>query len=536
MNCKNCGSPIIGGEQVCEFCGTPINGGAASGNNAGFGGNTGSNDPFGGAPAQNNTQSAPTAQNFGFGDTTSSPFGSVQQTVEDYSNMSEEEQKAKLAADFGFGGGTASDMSTNAQQAAQGYSGMSEEEQKAKLAAEFGFGGDTQAAGGSTSDFSNDNYTQGDMSAGSDFDYTAGTEHITERVEAAKASRGSNENLNKIIMYAILGVVGVLVISIIIMVIAGAVSSSKDNPPENQDIVEPVDEPVDEPDEPVIEEPEYNEIDESMVDDIIAGNSEYTDFGIYVRNLNNDYEFGYSENRTFLASAMCQVVILDTLAREVDKKNININNEEFQFTYLPNGKEAPSSPGEDGSYLPLTKFVEDIAVYGDNNKSNHLVEYIAMINGTSNGFDVINSTLSQNGYRNTKINRKTFINPALIDESVSPNETSPKEIANIYENLINSEILGTKSYMKNIFKSVSGTGEPIGLKKYVPSYYSICNVNALNSQSTNNVALISDGDTEIVVAMLSETQESKTDIEDNDVRERIQARILEYILRTQFED
>jgi len=41
---------------------------------------------------------------------------------------------------------------------------------------------------------------------------------------------------------------------------------------------------------------------------------------------------------------------------------------------------------------------------------------------------------------------------------------------------------------------------------------------------------------EIVVAMLSETQESKTDIEDNDVRERIQARILEYILRTQFED
>ena len=38
MNCKNCGSPIIGGEQVCEFCGTPVGGGTPSGgNNGGFG-------------------------------------------------------------------------------------------------------------------------------------------------------------------------------------------------------------------------------------------------------------------------------------------------------------------------------------------------------------------------------------------------------------------------------------------------------------------------------------------------------------------
>ena len=337
-------------------------------------------------------------------------------------------------------------------------------------------------------------------------------------------------------MYAILGVVGVFIISIVIMAISGAVSTSKQNRPEIPDIEDPVDDPADEPEEPEIDEPEYNEIDESRVDDIISEESVYTDFGIYMRNIKNGYEFGYSENRTFLASAMCQVVILDTLAQELDRKDINPNNEEVLFTYLPNGKEAPSSPHDDGNYLPLKKFVEDIAVYGDNNKSNHLVDYIAQINNAENGFDIINNNLRAKGYRNTKINRKTFINPDLIDESVSPNETSPKEIANIYESLINSEVLGSKAYMKNIFKSVSSTGEPIGLKKYVPSYYSICNVNALNSQSTNNVALISDGDTEIVVAMLSTTEETKTDIEDNAVRERIQARILDYILRTQFED
>lgn len=534
MNCKNCGSPLIPGDQICEFCGTPVDGGSTSngGSGFGFGGNTGSSDPFG----TGSTQSAPTQQDFGFDGTSTSGFGdNPQQAAQDYSAMSEEEQKAKLAADFGFGGGASSHTNSNTQQAAQEYSAMSEEEQKAKLAADFGFGGDNKSAGGNTFDFSNDNYAQGDVMGGSDFDYTAGTEHITERVEAARSSRSSNEGLNKIIMYAILGVVGLFIISIVIMVISGAVSSSKQNNSDNSEIVDPVEEP-DEPEEPEIEEPEYVEIDESIVDDIISEESVYTDFGIYMRNIKNGYEFGYSENRTFLASAMCQVVILDTLSQELDKKGIDPNYEDFLFTYLPNGKEAPSSPKDDGNYLPLKKFVEDVAIYGDNNKSNHLVEYIAQINNVGNGFDIINNNLRAKGYRNTKINRKTFINPEYVDETVTPNETSPKEIANIYESLINSEVLGGKAYMKNIFKSVSNTGEPIGLKKYVPSYYSVCNVNALNNQSTNNVALISDGDTEIVVAMLSTTEESKTDIEDNEVRERIQARILDYILRTQFED
>ena len=62
------------------------------------------------------------------------------------------------------------------------------------------------------------------------------------------------------------------------------------------------------------------------------------------------------------------------------------------------------------------------------------------------------------------------------------------------------------------------------------------NVNALTSQCTNNVAYISNGETDLIVAILSETQEDKTKIENNDTRESIQSEIIEHIIETQFED
>ncbi len=281
---------------------------------------------------------------------------------------------------------------------------------------------------------------------------------------------------------------------------------------------------------------EITEIEDSEIRNIINQYSNHTDFGIYVHNLNNDYEYGFNDDSVFLASAMCQVVILDTLSRTVEDNNIDISQEELYFSYIPNGKEAPTSKNESDTYISLKKCIEDVAVYGDNNKSNHIVDYIGQVNNVNNGFDVINNMLRRNGYTDTHINRKTFVNPDYIDNSVPANTTTPSEIADIFENLINNGGFGNKNYMMNIFKSVALDGQPIGLKKCVPAYYDICNVNALNSQSTNNVAIISDGNTELAIAILSTTDESKTDVENNEDREIVIAELMKYILDTQFEN
>lgn len=281
--------------------------------------------------------------------------------------------------------------------------------------------------------------------------------------------------------------------------------------------------------------PEVNEIDTDTIENYIYSDLDHTDFGVYVYNLSNGYEFGYNEDLLLPASAMSQVVILDTLSQVADDKGLNMETETLMFKYLANGKEAPESRNQDGSMLTLKQCIEDVAVYGDNNKSNYIIDYIGYLYDDS-GFNVISDTLKKNGYTNTQINRKIFINSEYIDTSVSPNYTTAKEISKIFNNLINNCSYGSDAYMKNIFKSISNDGEAIGLKKYVPDRFDMCSVNALNSQSTNDVAIISDGEKSIVVAVLSCTDEDYTDIEDNDDREDVQEDIIEYILQTQFED
>lgn len=281
---------------------------------------------------------------------------------------------------------------------------------------------------------------------------------------------------------------------------------------------------------------DIEEIEDSVIREIINDNSSYTDFGIYVKNLSTGYEYGYNEDREFLASAMGQVVILDALSEVVDRENIDINSEEIYFSYIPNGKEAPYSSRQDGSYLTLDSYVSDVAVYGDNNKSNHIVDYIADQTGEINGFDYINSALRARGYENTSINRKTYINPDYVDYSVEPNSTTPSEIANIFADLITCKTLGNEEYMKGIFKSVGGDGKPIGLKKHIPSYYSVCNVNALTDQCTNNVAIVEYDGVQILVAILSTTEEDMTSVETDEERNYVQAELIDYILETQFDD
>lgn len=280
---------------------------------------------------------------------------------------------------------------------------------------------------------------------------------------------------------------------------------------------------------------DLSEIDYSTIESIVNDNSLYTKYGVYVHNLTNGYTFGYNEDEPFLASAMCQVVILNTLAELADDYDIDLDSEYMYFSYMPNGKEAPDSKSEDGLDLPLRKYVEDVAVYGDNNKSNALVDYIADLEYSDNGFDVINAALADDDYINTEINRKIFINQDLVDTSVSPNITTPADIAGIFEDLMDNDCIGSKTYMMNIFKCISNSGEPVGLKKFIPAEYSSCNVNAFTAQSTNDVAFISDGKTKIIAAILSETQDSHTKTEDNNSRQAVQQKLLEYILETQFQ-
>ncbi len=291
----------------------------------------------------------------------------------------------------------------------------------------------------------------------------------------------------------------------------------------------------DDEEEIVEEEVVINEIDDSYIEDLVNANSTYTDFNIYVKNLSNEYVYEYNADTSVLASAMVQIVVLDTISDMQNDGYVDIDNDTVLFSYIPNGKEAPTSPVQDNTYLGVKSVIRDVAIYGDNNKSNLLIDYIGANSSEGNGFDAINNRLNSLGYSNTRVNRKTYIDPRLIDTSVPANTTSAHDVGCMFENMITNDGLGSKEYVLNMFKSIAVNGEKIGLKNHIsPDYDSAC-VNAFTTQTTNNVAYVSDGETEIIVVILSNTAEGYTDLENDELRDNIQGQIVNYIIETQFE-
>lgn len=288
---------------------------------------------------------------------------------------------------------------------------------------------------------------------------------------------------------------------------------------------------VDEEDE---EDENNSEINPYVMNSYTNAYTNYTDYGIIVDNLTTGYSYSYNQDNTFLSSALSQIVILDVMSDICDEQEVDIDDEYWYFSYLPNGKEKPNSKYQDGTILDLRSYIEDIAVYGDNNKSNAMVDWIGYRTNRENGFDTINSYLRKNGYSDTLISRKIFTNSALIDTSAPANVTTPDDIYGMFKNLINGYSFGNELNMKNLFKCLDSEGEALGLKKYVPSYYSVSAVNACNAQVDHDVMLIENGGTKVVVVIMSQTESNRTQTETSDDRNNARQAMLDYILETQF--
>lgn len=275
-------------------------------------------------------------------------------------------------------------------------------------------------------------------------------------------------------------------------------------------------------------------ISDDEIEAIISSRTSHTEFNVYVKNLTTGYEYGYNEYDKVLASATAQIAILDTISEMQYDGYTDIDDDELYFEYVPNGKQSPDSLQQDGTYLTIRECIEDVAMYGDNNKSNMLFDYIGYLDGSDDGAWTINNRMKDLGYTRTTVNRKIIANANPVENSIPKNSTSAYEMGNIYENLITNSSFGSKSYMIKLFRSVDVNGKKYGLKAHIPSGYLCANVNGNNSQNTNNVAYISKDDTEIIVVFLSCADEAHKAVENNEVRDQVQKDLIKYILETQF--
>lgn len=282
-------------------------------------------------------------------------------------------------------------------------------------------------------------------------------------------------------------------------------------------------------------EPGYMTISDSTIREIIESNISGSQVGVYVKNLTTGYTYGYNEKLELPASAMSYIPIMLAAADFAQRYDKDIDYDGMVFNYLLNGMEKPNSNNDDGYFFTIRDYIETVAKYGDNNRSNALVDWIG--NGNhKDGFVYINHLIRQKGYTSTHINRKIFIKDEYIDQSVPPNSTCAYDIANLFDDFLSNGYLGNRAYMKRICQHTDGREQPLGVRKaFAWSNYTIANHYAINNLSQNEVASFSDGKNEVIIAVLCTLDYNDPNTNtDEEMRSKTINQLFSYIVQNQF--
>ncbi len=270
------------------------------------------------------------------------------------------------------------------------------------------------------------------------------------------------------------------------------------------------------------------EIDSGTIKEIFSRYTSNTDYAVYVKNITNGYEYEYNAQYKMPPSAMTYIPICLALDNYAYNNGLNIDSDGFYFYYESNGRERPDSKWYDGKFLTLRSYLNSVLHYGDNNCANYLVDYMG-------GFDYVNSCIRNFGYNNTDVNRKIVLDSSKIDNTVSPNMSTAYDIGNMFERLIFNSRMLDKDYVLKTADYVDGKDKPYGVNELLGGKYTVASHCGENSASSNEVAYITDGTTEIVVCLMSLTDENYKSQEHVKIRRQALNDLFSYIADNQIE-
>lgn len=269
-------------------------------------------------------------------------------------------------------------------------------------------------------------------------------------------------------------------------------------------------------------------IDDRTIREIFNRYTSNTEYAVYVKNITGGYEYEYDAQRKLPPSAMTYIPICLALDNYAYSNGLNIDSDGFYFYYEPNGRERPDSEQYDGEFLTLRSYLYSVLHYGDNNCANYLVDYMG-------GFNYVNNCLRKLGYTDTEINRKIVMDSSKIDNTVSPNSSTAYDIGNMFKKLIfNSRVLD-KNYVLNVADYADGNDKPYGVNELLGGKYTVASHCGENSVSSNEVAYITDGTTEIIVCLMSLTDDAYKSQEHVKIRRKALNDLFSYIADNQIE-
>ena len=241
----------------------------------------------------------------------------------------------------------------------------------------------------------------------------------------------------------------------------------------------------------------YSIIDSNEIDRIVQNTcGEGTNFTVFVKDLGTGAEFGTANAKTALsASALINIPVLFTIADAIADGSIDIKTKiPFSYTYPGRGIIKPESDGTD---MTIEYLMACMLKYSDNNATNSLINYLTLdrINNVCHNYDFLS------------VNMQRLL---VAGATTSPdNYISASDLAGMLEMLYSDSFGLGKNYLTSNFV-IQDSQKNVGVGKYLDSTSLFLNHNAILPNKYNELALISDGATTYIIAVMSDNGSSQS--------------------------
>jgi len=309
--------------------------------------------------------------------------------------------------------------------------------------------------------------------------------------DAFYIGKGDVKKGNGKLLAILLPIIALLLVAIIVLlVIFIPMFNNRGRAP----IPVPTEEPTAEPTEEPIDD---NIIDVEEIDKIISQDANNADFSVYIIDLkNNNYYGTENSNNRMSASALINIPVLYASYQDINYGYLSMDDT-VQFTYYSDGR-GNIKKDQNGNYFTIDYLLQQMLNYSDNNATNSLVDYL--------GSDYIENICANNSYSSVEIQKRLGEDSDYKDNYVSARDIS-EMLAEMYESYDSTSI--DADYLFSYFRIYDDASYD-GVGRYLPSSVTFLNHNAVTSKTYNEVAIVSDGDVEYIITILSNNGKMET--------------------------
>ena len=208
------------------------------------------------------------------------------------------------------------------------------------------------------------------------------------------------------------------------------------------------------------------------------------DVSIYIKHKTQNLEIGFNENKKMPTASLIKIPIMIKIFDKIKKGELSLDSTVVYYQdsigYKWKGEDALSS-FKDGETITIKKLLTHMITFSDNHASLWLQKL-------AGGGETINNWLSENNFKNTRVNSRTK-GREKDKEKFGWGQTTAKEMVNLITMIRESKVV-SKSYSDKMYRHLTRIYWDEEALSQIPANFQVASKQGAINRSRSEVVLV----------------------------------------------